>query len=129
MTNLEEAKEVYRKFDLEERLIDFAVAILALAEQLPQTYSSKHLKQQITRSSTSPALNYGEAMAAVSRADFIHRMGVCLKELRETQICLRIISKSNMLSFEKVKKDLQECSELVAIFTTSIETAKKNKNP
>jgi four helix bundle protein len=110
------------KYNLEERLIDFAVAIIKFAEKLPNTYAGKHLGGQIIRSGTSPALNYGEAQAAESKADFAHKMKVCLKELRETHINLRIISKSNMVNDEDSQAIMKECSELVAIFTRSIET-------
>ena len=79
------------KYNLENRLIAFAVSILDLADKLPNTFAGKHLGGQLTRSGTSPALNYGKAQAAESRADFIHKMKNCLKELRESQICLKII--------------------------------------
>ena len=69
-----------RKFDLEERLIDFAVAAIKIAEILPKTYAGSHLAGQLTRSGSSPALNYGEVQSAESRNDFIHKMKVALKE-------------------------------------------------
>ena len=73
-----------RKFDLEERLIDFAVRIIRTAESLPKTRAGNHISGQIIRCGTSPASNYGEAQSAESRADFIHKIRICLKELRET---------------------------------------------
>jgi len=73
-----------RIFDLEDRLIDFSVSVIKIADQLPKTYTGKHLGAQIVRSGTSPALNYGEAQSAESRRDFIHKMKISLKELRET---------------------------------------------
>ena len=82
-----------RKFDLEERLIEFASDIIDVSEGLPKTLAGNHLAGQLIRSGTSPALNYGEAQGAESRSDFIHKMKVCLKELRETYNCLRIINK------------------------------------
>ena len=114
------------KFDLEERLIDFAARCIKVAESLPSTRAGLHLADQLTRSGTSPALNYGEAQAAESRKDFIHKMKICLKELRETAICLRIIVRSKMLIFEKLQPLLNEVNELISIFVTSINTAKKN---
>ena len=114
------------KFDLEERLIDFAARCIKVAESLSSTRAGLHLADQLTRSGTSPALNYGEAQAAESRKDFIHKMKVCLKELRETAICLRIIVRSKMLIFEKLQPLLNEVNELISIFVTSINTAKKN---
>jgi four helix bundle protein len=116
-----------KKYNLEERLINFAVMVLNLADQLPNTFAGKHLGGQITRSGTSPALNYGEAQGAESRADFSHKMKICLKELRETQICLKIIQKkNNMVKIEISEPVLKECNELVAIFTSSIEKIKSN---
>lgn len=114
------------KFDLEERLIDFAARCIKVAEVLPQTFAGQHLSGQLTRSSTSPALNYGEAQGAESRKDFIHKMRVCLKELRETLIFLRIIIRAELLSAEKLQSLKDESEELISIFVISIKTAKKN---
>jgi four helix bundle protein len=75
-----------RDFDLEDRLIDFAVRIIRTAESLPKTKVGNHIAGQLIRSGTSPAPNYGEAQSAESRSDFIHKMKVALKELRETRI-------------------------------------------
>ena len=111
-----------RRFDLEERLIDFAVLIVKTVDSLPKTYAGNHLGNQLLRSGTSPALQYGEAQGAESKKDFVHKMGIALKELRESKNNLRILIKSELLKDEKTFK---ECSELVAIFTKSIETAKK----
>ena len=80
-----------RIFDLEDRLIDFAVRIIRLAESLPKTKVGNHVSGQLIRCGTSPAPNYGEAQSAESRADFIHKMKVSLKELRETRVWLLII--------------------------------------
>ena len=81
-------KRQKKDYDLEDRLVDFAVIILDITEKLPNTYGSNHLSKQITRSGTAPALIYGEAQAAESKADFVHKMKMGLKELRETYICL-----------------------------------------
>lgn len=80
-----------RIYDLEERLISFAIRMLTVAENLPQTKSALHIASQLTRSGTSPALNYGEAQGAESEKDFVHKMRIVLKELRETRVCLLII--------------------------------------
>ena len=118
-----------KRYDLEERLIDFAVQVLDICELLPQTFAAKHLGGQLVRSGTSPALNYGEAQAAESKADFLHKMKICLKELRESQICLKIIFKKKYTIENKLQFILKECGELVAIFTKSIVTATiKNGN-
>jgi four helix bundle protein len=115
-----------RKFDLEERLIDYAVRIIKIVESLPNTPVGKHLGGQLSRSGTSPALNYGEAMAAESSADFIHKMKISLKELRESFVCLKIIKKCNYFPISKLEPILTENNELISIFVKSIETAKKN---
>ena len=79
-----------RAFDLQDRLIDYSVRIIALCEALPETKAGKHVSSQILRSGTSPAPNYGEAQSAESKADFIHKLKVALKELRETEIGSRL---------------------------------------
>jgi len=112
-------------YDLEDRLIEFAVKIVQLAESLPNTRAGRHISGQILRSGTSPAPNYGEAQAAESRSDFIHKMKVCLKELRETKVWLKMIVKAN-LDRSDIKPLMEENDELISIFFTSISTAKKN---
>ena len=117
----------YKEFDLEERLIDFAVRIIKLAEKLPNTYIGNHVKGQVLRSGTSPASNYGEAQSAESRADFIHKIKLSLKELKETRVWLKIIVKAELIKpVSKVIPLLEENEELISILFTSIETAKKN---
>jgi four helix bundle protein len=113
-------------FDLENRLIDFSVIVLALAEQLPKTFVGQHLGDQLARSCTSPALNYGEAQAAQSRKDFIHKMTISLKELKETRVCLKIIAAKSLLSAKVIENVLKENETLIAIFGKSISTAYKN---
>ncbi len=119
------SKEV--KFDLEERLIDFAARCIKVAESLPNTRAGQHLSDQLTRSGTSPALNYGEAQGAESRKDFVHKMKVSLKELRETLICLKIIIRAELLAEEKLKPLINGANELISIFVISIKTAKQNE--
>ena len=114
------------KYDLEDRLIEFAVRIITLSEQLPKSFAAKHLGGQIVRSGTAPSLNYGEAQAAESRADFIHKMKISLKELRETMVCLKIFRKKGYFTPEKLESILKENNELISIFVKSIETAKAN---
>lgn len=91
-----------RRYDLEERLVKFAVMALNLAELLPDTHIGRHLAGQLTRSGTAPALNYGEAQAAESANDFVHKMKLCLRELRETQVCLKIIQQKPLLPEQTV---------------------------
>ena len=114
------------KYDLEERLIDFAVIIADITEALPSTRLGNYVAGQLVRSGCSPALNYGEAQSAESRNDFIHKMKVILKELRESMISLKIIEKRGMYNFDKTSIVKDECNQLIAIFVKSIETAKKN---
>ena len=117
-----------RKYDLQERLIDYTVRIIKLSEALPDTKAGKHVSSQVLRSGTSPAPNYGEAQSAESPADFIHKLKIALKELRETEIWLKIITKAKMIKpSSQLIPLLQETDELVAILFTSIETAKKKK--
>lgn len=112
------------KFDLEERLIDFAVLSINVSSSLPNTVTGRNLSGQLNRSGTSPALNYGEAQSAESRKDFIHKMKVILKELRETHICFRIIKKANLtIENRLIEETLSECNELISIFVSSIKTA------
>ena len=103
-----------RKFDLEERLIDFAVRIIRKAESLPKTRVANHISGQIIRYGTSPAPNYGEVQSAESRADFIHKMRICLKELRETRVWLLMIAKTHLIK-PKSKLDplIDETNELI----------------
>ena len=116
-----------RKFDLEDRLVAFSVLMLKVADALPKTYAGQHLSGQLTRSGTSPALNYGEAQSGESRRDFIHKVKICLKELRECCVCLKIIDRAELLKdHELVKEGMAECNELTAIFVASVRTAEAN---
>lgn len=114
------------KFDLEERLIRFAVMILDISDRMPTTKAGNHLTSQLIRSGTAPALMYGEVNAAESRADFIRKMGVALKELRETRNCLRIIFlKDYLKGHDSLNDALNEGQQLILIFGKSINTAKQ----
>lgn len=112
---------------LEERLIDFAVMILKVSETLSGT-GSGHLANQLLRSGTSSALNYGEAQGAESAKDFIHKIQVVLKELRETNVCLKIIVKAQLHQNDtQLLAALNESNELVSIFVKTVNTAQKNQ--
>ncbi len=118
-----------RKYDLEERLIDFAVFIINIVKLLPGTIEGRILGNQLIKSGTSPALNYGEAQGGESRKDFIHKSSVILKELRESHVCLRIVKKSNLIQDMNIlEKAILETNELISIFVTGVNTAKKNMN-
>jgi four helix bundle protein len=118
-----------RKFDLEDRLLEFASAVIDLSESLPATRSGNHIAGQILRSGTSPYPNHGEAEAAESRDDFIHKLKICLKELRETRRWARLIKRKAWI---KTPDDatllfvLGESEELIRIFHSSIATANRN---
>ncbi|MEN8121979.1 MAG: four helix bundle protein [Bacteroidota bacterium] len=113
--------------ELENRLIKFAVLIIEIAEGLVKTKAGNHISGQMIRSGTSPALNYGEAQDAESRKDFIHKIKVVLKELRETLVALKIIKMANMYdNMSKLDYAISESNELVSIFVKSVKTAKQN---
>ena len=115
------------KFDLEERLISFSVLIIEIVNEMPNTKAGNHLSGQLVRSGTSVSLNYGEAQSGESRKDFIHKMKIVLKELRESFVCLKIIHRTRVFNAEmKMEKLLNENNELISIFVKSIETAQKN---
>ncbi len=109
--------------DIQERLINFAVTIIQLSSELPDTQAGKHVAGQILRCGTSPAPNYGEARGAESKRDFIHKLKIVLKELNETKVWLLIIQGSKMLPDVKVLPVLKECIELSKIIVTSLKTA------
>lgn len=109
---------------LEERLIDFAVRVITLANQLGPTLAGKHIAGQIVRSGTSPAPNYAEARSAESRADFIHKLRIVVKELNETSVWLRIIARSGLLKPALLTGITEECAILKRILGASLRTAR-----
>jgi four helix bundle protein len=113
-----------RKYDLEDRLVSFAIETLDYCEGLPYNIIINSLIRQLVRSATAPALMYGEVQGAESRADFIHKMKLILKELRETRICFRILSAKSPTPGDKSIALLKECNELIGIFSAGIKTAK-----
>lgn len=117
-----------KKFDLQDRLIEYAVRIIQVIEELPDTKTGKHISYQLLKSGTSPAPNYGEAQSAESGADFIHKLKIALKELRESEVWLKIIIRVKLIQpVEKLFPILQETDELISILFKSIDTARKNK--
>ena len=117
-----------RIYDLEDRLIEFGVRIIRLAEALPKTRAGNHIAGQIIRSGTSPAPNYGEAQSAESRPDFVHKMQICLKELRETRVWLLMTAKANLVkSQSQLDPLIDENNQLISIFVTSIKIARRKK--
>lgn len=117
-----------KKFDLEERLIEFAAQIIRFTDSMISSKSGNHLANQLLRSGTSPALNYGEAQGGESRKDFIHKFKVILKELRETLIGIKIVERASLHQdhgFLNQVKD--ECNQLISIFVKSVLTAERNR--
>ena len=113
---------------LEDRLIDFGLEVNYLLEKLPNTYLGKNIAGQITRSSTSPALNYGEAQAASSTRDYIHKMRIGLKELRETFVGIKFIERGKLVNdFDLIRKIKTEANELISIYISSLNSANKNQ--
>lgn len=117
-----------RKYDLEERLLNYTINIIKVVEALPNTRTGNHIANQLLRSGTSPYPNHGEAQAAESNNDFIHKMRICLKELRETYRWLKVIRRLKLISYvDKANNALIETEELIKIFVTSIKTAGHRK--
>ncbi|GJM61503.1 four helix bundle protein [Persicobacter diffluens] len=113
---------------MEDRLVDFSVVIFQLVRTLKHDFAAEVLAKQMIRSATSPALNYGEARAAESRKDYIHKLSIALKELRETMVSLKIIEKAALSSNTDVLASAkQECNELISILVVTIKKLKMNK--
>jgi four helix bundle protein len=120
-------EKAMNKIEIENRLIDFSVKVVECISQLEKRSENLHLKDQAIRSCTASALNYGEAQSAESRKDFVHKLGIVSKELRETGINLKILKRLNpdqqQGSFTAL---LKENDELLAIFHKTIQTARQN---
>ncbi len=113
---------------LEERLIQFAIDIILVCKKIDKSFASEHLAKQLIRSATSSALNYGEARSGESTNDFLHKMKICLKELRESLINMKIQKGAGLiLDIELLDKLIKENDELISIFVASIKTASSKK--
>jgi four helix bundle protein len=112
--------------NLSDRLLNFSASIVGLTLLLNKTLAGRHIAGQILRSSTSCGANYEEACAAESRADFIHKMQIVLKELRETLYWLKLAAKCFPNLTEHLRADLKEADELIRIFSKSVVTAKNS---
>ncbi|MBP6573054.1 MAG: four helix bundle protein [Flavobacteriales bacterium] len=119
-----------RKYDIEDRCVVFGAAIVKFTDGLPGTMAGKHLGGQLLRSGTAAALHYGEVQGAESPRDFIHKMRIALKELRESKNNMRVQALAGLMDLTKPEHEwlMRECSELIAIFNASVKTAEKN-NP
>jgi len=117
-----------RDYDLEERLLNFCVEIIRLTEALPNTRAGNHVAAQLLRSGCSPYPNHGEAQAAESPNDFVHKLRISLKELRETQRWLKLVQRVPLIEPpSRVAGLIAECDELIRIFVASIRTAEKRR--
>jgi four helix bundle protein len=117
-----------KPLNLEDRLIQFAVDIILMSKKIDKSFTSEHLAKQLIRSATSSALNYGEARSGESTNDFLHKMKICLKELRESFINLKIQKGAELISdIDTLNKLLKENDELISIFVASIKTASSKK--
>ena len=115
-----------KKSELENRLVKFSISIIALTKEMEEGFESQHLGKQIIRSGTATALLYGEAQGAISKKDFIHKISLVLRELKETEINLSIIEGSNLYKNQSQMdwyKD--ECLQLIRIFMKTMQTAKQ----
>ena len=116
------------KKDLSDRLLDFAVSVIKVADLLPNTVAGRHVGGQLIRAGTSSGSNYEEACGAESRSDFTHKMSIVLKEPKESRFWLRLISRTGMLTSDRTEPVLNECQQLCAIVAKSILTAKRRRN-
>lgn len=117
-----------KPINLEDRLIQFSVDIILMCNKIEKSFASEHLAKQLIRSATSSALNYGEARSGESTKDFLHKMKICLKELRESFINLKIQKGAELISdVDLLNKLLKENDELISIFVASIKTASIKK--
>jgi four helix bundle protein len=112
--------------DLEDRLLEFAVRVGGVVDALPDTRMGRHIAGQLVRCGTSAAPNYAEGCGAESKKDFIHKLGICLKELRESRCWLRMTTKGRLLPEARVAPLLDECEQLCNIIAKSLVTAKTN---
>lgn len=117
-----------RVYDLEDRTSNFGSAIIRFVDRLPRTMAGKHMGGQLIRSGTAPALHYGESQGAESTRDFIHKVLIALKELKESRANLRMIRGSGLMPLQDadMRDILQECTELIKIMSKSVSTARKN---
>lgn len=117
-----------KKYDLEDRLVEYSCRMIDVVEALPSTRAGNYIAGQLVKCCLSPAFNYGEVQAAESRNDFIHKLGVVLKELKECRTALKIIRRKEMIKpVKRIDEIFKETEELIAIIAKSIETASKNK--
>ena len=114
-------------YDLEARLLEFAARIVRLVDALPNARAGNHIGRQLLRCGTSPLANHGELESAESRNDFVHKLRICLKELRESSRWLGVVDRASIVAHDKLQPLAAEHEELIRIFASSIRTAEKNR--
>ena len=116
-------------FDLEERLLEYSARVVRLTESMKRNRAANHIGDQLLRSGTSPYGNHGEAEGAESINDFIHKLRVCYKELRESRRWMRLIQRASLVTKPPLLDPLiAEAEELIRIFAASIRTAEKKRD-
>jgi four helix bundle protein len=113
--------------NLSERLLDFGAEVVKLTEGLPNTIAGRRIGDQLLRSGTSVGANYQEAQAAESKRDFLHKLQLALKELRESNYWIKLLSKAEIIRRERLTVIQDESEQLKAILSKAVITAKKNK--
>ena len=127
-SNIEVKEENGKVYDLEERLLDCGASVIKLTRGLPKDHAERHVGNQLLRSGTAPCSHHGEAQAAESSADFIHKMRLALKELRESERWLKLIQRANLIpNTDSIASLLNETDQLIRIFVTSIRTAETRR--
>ena len=117
-----------KKYDLEERPLEYAARICRAVERMAKTRAGNHVAKQLLRSGTAPLPNHGEAQAADSADDFIHKMRLCLKELRESKRWLLLVQRVPLIKAPaRLDPLVQETEELIRIFVVSIRTAERKR--
>lgn len=115
-----------KSYDLEERLLDYAANIILLCDEEQPKFGARHITRQLIRSGTSPLANHGEAESAESTKDFIHKLKISLKELRESNRWLKLLKRKNTPYDQEILATLlDETDQLIRIFVTSVDTASK----
>ena len=115
-----------KKYDLEDRFVDYTCDMIDIVESLPNTRAGNYIANQLIKSCHSPTFNYGEAQAAETKKDFVHKMGVILKELKECRTALKVIRKKKLISAKVTDSVYDETEQLIAITAKSIITARGN---
>jgi four helix bundle protein len=113
--------------ELAERLLDFSVRMIQLVQAFPRTATGKHAGNQLLRSGTAPGANYEEARGTESQADFVHKLSIVLKELKESRYWLKVAHRVPLVKPHHLGTLLDECEELIAIIAKSIFTARRRK--